>query len=300
MAEDTSRVIYSAPLHPSSTFHDVLPADGVFVFVNDSFTLNEPVAKRNEQFTTLIPSPAPVVSNTTSTPSCAGLEPGAGRASGGGRGGKRDPLKTPRPQNAFMIYRREKHPSVVAVHKGLHNKEVSRIVGQLWRNESEEVHRVYERKADFAKLEHKVKYPGYKYAPRKPAKKRPKQPRKVTTCETSGGGNGPSGGSGGGSGSGSGDIVGNDFIVDSTSMYSVPVNSNWDNQQSFHLGPFSEGLQCFGAPDNILACIDQFTAATPPSDCLEDKFKFEDIFGIEFVDSQQAFFSTFPLEHTTR
>ncbi|RUP43018.1 high mobility group box domain-containing protein, partial [Jimgerdemannia flammicorona] len=103
----------------------------------------------------------------------------------GGRGSKKDLRKTPRPQNAFMIYRREKHPFVVAENKGLHNKEVSRIVGRLWRCESEEVRRAYERKADFAKLEHQVKYPGYKYEPRKPIKKKSwaKQPRPAASGE---------------------------------------------------------------------------------------------------------------------
>ncbi|RUP48846.1 hypothetical protein BC936DRAFT_143830, partial [Jimgerdemannia flammicorona] len=67
-----------------------------------------------------------------------------------------------------MIYRREKHSAVVAENKDLHNKEVSRIVGRYWRAESEE-------------LEHLVKYPGYKYEPKKSRKPLKKKSTKLPT-----------------------------------------------------------------------------------------------------------------------
>ncbi|KAG6875607.1 hypothetical protein C0992_003111 [Termitomyces sp. T32_za158] len=44
--------------------------------------------------------------------------------------------------------------------------DISRMVSQLWHNESKEVKAEYQQLALMRKLEHEAKYPGYKYSPR--------------------------------------------------------------------------------------------------------------------------------------
>ncbi|KAF2771542.1 mating-type protein MAT1-2, partial [Teratosphaeria nubilosa] len=74
--------------------------------------------------------------------------------------------KVPRPPNAFIIYRQEWHPKVVAQNPGLHNNAISVIIGKKWRAESEDVRDRYKRKAEDAKRQHELDHPGYQYQPR--------------------------------------------------------------------------------------------------------------------------------------
>nr|QEJ80709.1 putative MAT1-2-1 protein [Teratosphaeria gauchensis] len=80
--------------------------------------------------------------------------------------------KVPRPPNAFIIYRKEWHPKVVAENPGLHNNAISVIIGDKWRAESDEVREEYKRKAEDAKRQHELDHPGYQYQPRKPSEKK--------------------------------------------------------------------------------------------------------------------------------
>ncbi|RUS35136.1 high mobility group box domain-containing protein [Jimgerdemannia flammicorona] len=160
-------IMYQSNTPTTSNIPSVLPPnDDTFVFVNDGF----PKPSNNPNLSNSSVSTSLLHDGTTSPPT----KPTR-------RSGKKKSGKAPRPQNAFMIYRREKHSAVVAENKDLHNKEVSRIVGRYWRAESEEVRRSYERKADFAKLEHLVKYPGYKYEPKKSRKPLKKKSTKLPT-----------------------------------------------------------------------------------------------------------------------
>lgn len=82
------------------------------------------------------------------------------------------PKRAPRPQNAFMLYRQAIRDKILASNTKLHDKEVSRIAGRMWRNESETIRKSFERKADEEKLRHLSLYPGYKYKPQQRIRKR--------------------------------------------------------------------------------------------------------------------------------
>ncbi|TKA65977.1 hypothetical protein B0A55_10879, partial [Friedmanniomyces simplex] len=80
--------------------------------------------------------------------------------------------KVPRPPNAFIIYRKDWHSTVVAQNPGVHNNSISVIIGEKWRSESEEVREIYRRKAEDAKRQHELNHPEYQYQPRKPSEKK--------------------------------------------------------------------------------------------------------------------------------
>ncbi|KAF8986887.1 high mobility group box domain-containing protein, partial [Cyathus striatus] len=69
----------------------------------------------------------------------------------------------PRPLNAFMIYRAEKQKEMQDLK--LPRNNLSKIIGARWRALSAEERLVYKGKADDAAIEHKIKYPDYKYSP---------------------------------------------------------------------------------------------------------------------------------------
>lgn len=80
------------------------------------------------------------------------------------------PNHTPRPPNSFILYRRDKHTEILLKSnsdKGLNNNAISRVVADMWKNESLEVKGLYKAKADEEKRMHLLKYPNYKYQPRK-------------------------------------------------------------------------------------------------------------------------------------
>ncbi|RKP39029.1 putative HMG box protein, partial [Dimargaris cristalligena] len=78
----------------------------------------------------------------------------------------------PRPRNAFIIYRQEKHRELVAGSTGpsIPNKEISKIIGKMWREEPKLVKDEYHRRAEEEKTTHATTYPDYKYSPRKSIK----------------------------------------------------------------------------------------------------------------------------------
>ncbi|KAL1917353.1 uncharacterized protein VTP21DRAFT_5009 [Calcarisporiella thermophila] len=75
--------------------------------------------------------------------------------------------KTPRPINCFMAYRMDKHHEILAKYPGMNNKEISRLVGEMWRVEPEEVKTEYRRRAEESKRLHKLNFPEYQYRPKK-------------------------------------------------------------------------------------------------------------------------------------
>ncbi|KAG6827520.1 hypothetical protein H0H92_011461 [Tricholoma furcatifolium] len=77
--------------------------------------------------------------------------------------------KIPRPPNAFIIYRSQMLHSLPAPPPDTTRKqaEVSRLLGEMWRNEAPEVKADFQKRAATRKREHEFAYPGYKYAPRK-------------------------------------------------------------------------------------------------------------------------------------
>ncbi|KAI9733325.1 MAG: hypothetical protein M1834_003409 [Cirrosporium novae-zelandiae] len=80
--------------------------------------------------------------------------------------------KIPRPPNAFILYRQHHHPQVKKNNPGLHNNQISIILGQQWRNESLPVKQMFERQARDLKAKHLIDHPQYQYCPRKPSEKK--------------------------------------------------------------------------------------------------------------------------------
>ncbi|CAG8560516.1 13645_t:CDS:1, partial [Racocetra fulgida] len=97
----------------------------------------------------------------------------------------RKPKRTPRPPNAFILYRKNKQPDVVAQDKSLTNAEVSKVISKMWWKESEEVRFQWEKLADRMKLKHMQDHPDYVYQPKKPGTKKPRKLSKGRDCNSS-------------------------------------------------------------------------------------------------------------------
>ncbi|KAJ2366919.1 hypothetical protein H4S01_002448 [Coemansia sp. RSA 2610] len=82
------------------------------------------------------------------------------------------PKRTPRPPNAFILYRKAKQAEVIRDNPGVSNKDVSCIIGQMWKSEDPAVQDKYREQAEMEKKKHKEMHPNYKYQPRKPKHKR--------------------------------------------------------------------------------------------------------------------------------
>lgn len=101
---------------------------------------------------------------------------------------------TPRPANAFILYRAQHHRAMVASHPGTPNTMIcksssvaecfrifpkdiadtctAKMIGKMWSQESEEVRQDFKRQAEIVKGAHMAKNPDYQYKPRKPAEKK--------------------------------------------------------------------------------------------------------------------------------
>jgi len=78
----------------------------------------------------------------------------------------RNPSKIPRPQNCFIIYRREKHQIISAKNPGIANNDISKIIAKMWKEEPPEVKEIYQNRAKEEAKRHMLANPGYKYTPR--------------------------------------------------------------------------------------------------------------------------------------
>ncbi|KAK6226144.1 HMG box protein [Colletotrichum tabaci] len=76
-------------------------------------------------------------------------------------------LKVPRPRNAFILYRQHHQAQVIAQHPGLSNPEISKIIGEQWRIQSEDVKESWKKLAEEEKIRHQRQYPDYRYQPRR-------------------------------------------------------------------------------------------------------------------------------------
>ncbi|KAJ1724877.1 hypothetical protein LPJ53_000875 [Coemansia erecta] len=82
------------------------------------------------------------------------------------------PKRTPRPANAFILYRKAKQAEVIRDNPGVSNKDVSCIIGQMWKGEDPSIQDQFREQAELEKKKHKEMHPNYKYQPRKPKTKR--------------------------------------------------------------------------------------------------------------------------------
>lgn len=82
------------------------------------------------------------------------------------RNAKKGIKRAPRPQNSFMIYRRNKYAELLF--KGKERKrlpEFSKDIADSWRKESDDVKKFFKIMARVAEKLHSIKYPDYKYQP---------------------------------------------------------------------------------------------------------------------------------------
>ncbi|KAL9939753.1 hypothetical protein V8E36_001570 [Tilletia maclaganii] len=89
--------------------------------------------------------------------------------------------RTPRPSNSWMLYRAYKAkeladfrasqglggPASLPEHLRPGKGALTKIVADLWRNETAEVREHFHQLAEQEKMDHKQKYPGYRYRPRR-------------------------------------------------------------------------------------------------------------------------------------
>src|SRR5437763_10346675 len=98
--------------------------------------------------------------------------------------------KVPRPPNAFILYRQERHPVLKLEHPEYHNNDICKfacflsmknscanlmaavMLGKRWKTESDDVKAHFKHLADEIKAKHLQEHPDYQYAPRKPSEKK--------------------------------------------------------------------------------------------------------------------------------
>ncbi|CAG8448591.1 2157_t:CDS:10 [Diversispora eburnea] len=96
--------------------------------------------------------------------------------------------RTPRPPNAFILYRKSMQPEISKREGNISNAEISKILAQLWKGESDSIRLYWQRQADFKKIEHMQAYPGYVYRPkksRKNSKRKRKKNSKLSSSKSS-------------------------------------------------------------------------------------------------------------------
>jgi len=104
---------------------------------------------------------------------CKKAASGGGVATGprpavGGRG-----ARIRRPMNAFMVWSQIERRKIIAVQPDLHNAEISKRLGRLWRQLSDDDRKPYVEEAERLRVLHGREYPDYKYRPRKRVKPSP-------------------------------------------------------------------------------------------------------------------------------
>ncbi|KAI1171324.1 hypothetical protein F4777DRAFT_593965 [Nemania sp. FL0916] len=78
--------------------------------------------------------------------------------------------KVPRPRNAFILYRQAWQGHFAAQHPGLANPEISKLIGEKWREQPESAKNEWKQLAEEEKIRHQRQYPGYRYQPRRGGK----------------------------------------------------------------------------------------------------------------------------------
>ena len=71
---------------------------------------------------------------------------------------KIDP-KIPRPANPFILFRKDQQEKLKDTHQKVPNVEMSKIIGEMWRTQSQEVRKEYEEKAAEEKRRHSEAFP---------------------------------------------------------------------------------------------------------------------------------------------
>lgn len=72
-----------------------------------------------------------------------------------------------RPMNPFMVWAKQERPKLSAFHPGIHNAELSRLLGQNWNQLSERQKLPFRLQAERLAEKHRLEHPDYKYRPRR-------------------------------------------------------------------------------------------------------------------------------------
>jgi len=79
-----------------------------------------------------------------------------------------------RPANAWILYRSHKMKNLKPTEPSAPRRtqaDISKLIAEMWKNETEEVKKYYETLSDLAKVEHHAQYPTYRFQPAKKAEK---------------------------------------------------------------------------------------------------------------------------------
>lgn len=71
---------------------------------------------------------------------------------------------------AFILYRQHHQSQVTADNPKLSNPEISKIIGEKWKHEAEDVKETWKKLAEEEKQRHQHQYPNYRYQPRRGSK----------------------------------------------------------------------------------------------------------------------------------
>ncbi|KAM0524264.1 hypothetical protein ACHAP9_002650 [Verticillium nonalfalfae] len=94
-------------------------------------------------------------------------------------------VKISRPPNSYILYRKDHHKLIKAANPAYTNNQISKVLGQAWKQEKADVRARYQTMAEELKQNLLRAHPDYRYAPRRPGERR-RRNRRVAAEATSG------------------------------------------------------------------------------------------------------------------